>query len=98
MSKPEPTVAAAVERKTPNEWAKALGKYREVSRFQPQLRSHFAPDHCAADALHGWTRYAYDYQADSFELTESDYRAALDAALHYPVKPAHSAAIPRKVN
>lgn len=98
MAKSEPV--AEVEYKSPHDWAVTLGKYRAASPFQPQLRAHYAPDHAAADQLHGWTRFAYDYQgaAEGFVLSESDYRAALDAALHYPVKPAHSAAIPRKVN
>lgn len=99
MAKSEQQESVA-ETKTPHEWAVTLGKYRAVSKFQPQLRAHYSPDHAAADELHGWTRFAYNYQAagETFTLSETDYRAALDAALHYPVKPAHAAAIPRKVN
>jgi hypothetical protein len=85
------------ETKTPHDWAVAHGRYVSVNPLIPQVSNHYKPDHAAADLLHGWTRFAYDYQAaPTFRLSEADYLAALEAARTYPVNPAHEAAIPRK--
>lgn len=82
------------EKRTPQDWAKRQGRYREVNKHIAQARSHYDWRHACADRLHGWSKFAYHYQRETFELSEDDYNAALKAAEQYPNVPAHAPAIP----
>jgi len=89
---PAPEAPAAPKR-TPADWAKVLEFSKPADPRLPQSEPHTDWQHAAADVLHGWSRHAYHYQADPFEISEADYRAALEAGANHPPTPAHAAAI-----
>jgi hypothetical protein len=76
--KPEATPPKAAPIRTVTAWAKALGEYHDAGGV-PWLESHFSARHAAAATLHGWRDHAH-HENGELELSESDYRAALDAA------------------
>lgn len=79
--------------KTPDEWGRAQGRYREVNPLVAQVKSHFDWRHAVADKLHGWSKHAYHYVDLPLEISEADYNAALEAAANYPNVPAHGPAV-----
>lgn len=90
---PAPKPSSA-ERLTPAQWAERLGYLVAADARLPQSESFAKPEHAAADALHGWSRYGYHYQAQPFLISEADYRAALEAAMKYPLVAPCAAALP----
>lgn len=85
MSDPKPKEPKE-ERRTPAEWAKALGVKG-------------APAHlvASADYLHGWKDHAYHFQAEPLLLTKEDFLAALKAAGEYPTAAPHAPAFGKTV-
>jgi len=78
----------AEPRKSPLEWAEALGLIRHL-RTAPT--SHDKKDiphwtHACAAALHGWKQHAHHSGGVEMQLTEADYRAAL-ATVDGPIPP-----------
>lgn len=90
-----PASAPLSERLTPREWAARKGDIEEAEPSRPWRSPNVHYRYAAADALYGWTHHAYHYQAegDRFLILEADYDAALAAAVEYPAKPPHRAAI-----
>jgi len=78
---------------TPHQWAVKQGRFTRANPLVPQTRDHYDVAHACADVLHGWARHDYNFQTDPVKLTEDDYNAALDAAMHYPNKQPHKAAL-----
>lgn len=74
---------AEVLRLPPLEWAKRRGLILDADKpANPVLGTGPRPawQHAAADAVHGWSWHAEQYQAEPLEITEADYVAAVDAA------------------
>jgi hypothetical protein len=93
VEEPEPEDAP---KKTPAAWAVALGFFVKRNPLLPQSVDFAKPEHAAADALYGWSRHAFHYQApeDRFLVTERTYRRALERAGQYPAAHPYPAAIP----
>lgn len=70
------------ERRTPEEWAQALGYVgkRSSLTINGQRRpTPFQWQHAAADQLHGWSLHK-QHTVELFKLTRAAYEAALQAA------------------
>jgi hypothetical protein len=82
-------------KKTPEDWGKKHGHWREVNALIPetQAKSHWKAAHATAEYLHGWADHAYHYENDPLLITEADYVAALEAAANYPNTPPHGPAL-----
>lgn len=95
LDAPAPANLVAPERLTPHEWAERKGHIEHADPARPWRSPNIEYRYAAADALYGWSRHAYHYQAehDRFLIAESDYDAALEAAAQYPAKPPHRAAV-----
>jgi hypothetical protein len=82
------TAASAVEKRTPEEWAGPCGQ-RRPRRFEDTFSKvngvpfdsigEFRDMHEAATVIHGWKLHEH-HEQKTFELTRSDYEAALKAA------------------
>ncbi len=81
--------------KTPEEWARELGKFKAGNPHIPQVGEHYSLDHAAADRLYGWSEHAFNHQKaeEAFKLTRKDYESALQAALRFPCVAPHEAAV-----
>jgi hypothetical protein len=75
-------------RKSPLEWAEALGLVRHLRTAPTSHDSKDIPhwSHAAAEALHGWRAHEHHNGGVPMQLTEADYRAAL-AAVDGPPPP-----------
>lgn len=82
---------------TPAEWASRKGLVGQLDPVRPWEPPHKQPAYAAADACHGWTQDAYDYQGEhqALRMSEADFDAAIIAAGKYPATPAHAAACGR---
>jgi hypothetical protein len=78
---------------TPEEWANRLGHIHRAHPHVPQSTTHADWQHAIADRLHGWTQHAYHFANDPLQLSEADYRTALQNAAEYPLKQAHEPAL-----
>lgn len=87
--------APDVQRLAPHEWAEKKGLITKLDPARPWIHETADPKHAAADQLHGWTHYAYNFQGadNAFLLTEADYDAALKAGMEYPAGDPHEPAI-----
>jgi hypothetical protein len=98
--------AGAEEKLTPTQWAerKGIAPVADPARpwIEPVAKS---TKECAngihlhaADALHGWSNHAYNFQAeaDALLLTEAEFEGALKAAAGYPACNAHLPAVALK--
>lgn len=86
--------APAPARLTPNAWGRKLGHFKQGDTRLPQNVPHFDRQHAAADELFGWSRHAYNFQAEPFLITEADYVAAIKSAGRFPLEAPHAAALP----
>lgn len=101
MAKNEDKIAPAAvstELLTPEEWGfrkDMIGKPDPIRPYEPPPKK---AEYAAADALHGWTADAHDYQSEDQKLriSEGDFDKALEAAGMYPAVPAHEPACGRK--
>lgn len=93
-----PLASAQSSMLTPAEWAGRKGLIGKIDPLRPDEPPNKHWTYAAADALHGWTADAHDYQGEhqALRLSESDFDAALVAAAGYPAVPAHEAACGRK--
>lgn len=95
-AKTDAVKVAPGETKTPRDWAVIKGHYFLANPLIPQVQSHARLEYAVADQLHGWTQHEHHFADRPFLLSESDYDAAVTAALNHPNTPAHSAALPPK--
>lgn len=49
----------------------------------------------AADSLYGWAKQAHHYGAESFKLTEAEFKDAVAAAVKFPTVQPSAVAIPQ---
>jgi hypothetical protein len=84
--------------RTPHDHAVHRGLYVAADPRTPQNGAFYKRAHAVADALHGWTKDAYHYQApgDVFTLSDDDYELALLCAAEYPNTPRHEGAVPAR--
>lgn len=79
---PKEDPAAPDGRRTPEGWAKKLGKLGKAPGIEINKKpvpAAFSWDHAAADQIHGWSMHG-QHSAEAFVLTQGDYEAALLAA------------------
>ena len=83
--------------KTPSEWAVECGQTVPVMNPGMMGQTLYTGAHGGADALHGWSKHAYDYGAEP-TMTKDDYELALLAAMHCTgnIHVPHPGAIPTK--
>ena len=75
--KPEAAPPKKADMRSPTDWAKALGEFHDAKGV-PGQEDFFSARHAAAAALHGWNDHAH-HEGRELEMTEADYRTALDA-------------------
>jgi hypothetical protein len=98
--------AAVADKLTPAQWAERKGIAPKSDAARPWIEPVAkSTKECsngihlhAADALHGWSNHAYNFQAesDALLLTEAEFDAALVAAAGYPACNAHLPAVAPK--
>ena len=82
------------ERKTPKQWAEALGHFTKHGRG-PMARVLPTAEYATANVLYGWSKQAHHWGPDSLKLTRTDFEAAMAASSKYPTVRPHEPAISR---
>jgi hypothetical protein len=92
-SQPDDEKLPAIEKKPPLAWAREL-----CAGVRPVNGAPFygcaSAEYQVASQLYGWARQVYHFGEDSFELSELEFRAALESAVKFPVAAPLQAAIP----
>lgn len=79
-------------KKTPAEWAE-LSEVVALKGAGKKVSS-WSVRYAVADQLFGWSAQVHHFGADSFTLTASEFKAALDCAMTYPGTKPSAAAVP----
>ena len=97
-SKPdESPVMASDVKKPPHEWAKSVcpGVKAKPGKNPAPFDESFDFRFQVADQLYGWSRQVHHYGADSFQLSESDFKESLERAIKFPGADPLLAAVPQ---